>query len=166
MAVFYLRRAAFCHPRAVARAGTGERVGTSAPRSAEGASHAAHLSSRSVNRLIQTAIPMGWQFFICGAQLFVIPERLPVQARASEWGHPRHEVPKALRTPRSSVLQALISLFKLPFRWSGSFLFAAHGLIYRYIYRGCRQSPYRQVTRCTSEKPLKHLTKWVFWCII
>jgi hypothetical protein len=52
-----------------------------------------------------------------------------VQARASEWGHPRHEVPKALRTLRTSVLEALISLFKLPFQWDGSF-FAAHGLIY------------------------------------
>ena len=40
---------------------------------------------------------------------FVIPERLPLLAKASEWRHLRHEVPKALRTPRTSVQQALIT---------------------------------------------------------
>ncbi len=40
---------------------------------------------------------------------------------ASEWGHMRHEVPKALRTSCTSVLQALICLLQLPRFFLGSF---------------------------------------------
>ena len=64
-------------------------------------------SSASVKLHIQTAILTDGSFFIARAA-FVIPERLPVPAQASEWGHLRHEVPQALRPSRSAVQQALI----------------------------------------------------------
>ena len=46
--------------------------------------------------------------FLLRRAAFVIPERLPVPAQVSEWGHLRHEVPQALRPSRSAVQQALI----------------------------------------------------------
>ena len=48
---------------------------------------AAHLSSARDNLLLQTAILYEWQFLISRRAAFVIPERLPVPAQASEWGH-------------------------------------------------------------------------------
>ena len=47
---FFTAAGGFCHPRAVACAGTGERVGTFAPRSAAGASPVALRSSASADR--------------------------------------------------------------------------------------------------------------------
>ena len=47
--------------------------------------------------------------FLLRRAAFVIPEHLPVQAQASEWGHLRHEVPQVLRKTRSPVQQAQIA---------------------------------------------------------
>ena len=70
--------------------------------------------TESVKLHIQTAIPTDGSFFIARAA-FVIPERLPVPAQASEWGHLRHEVPQALRPSCSAVQQALIGrTYKTP----------------------------------------------------